>query len=78
MVDKEVVESIIEKRIRPYLKLHGGDIKLASVEEEKVKVELKGSCEGCPMAQITLKDLVNRILKSELPSIKEVENIIET
>ena len=67
----EKVQTVIEK-IRPRLQMDGGDIELISVEENKVKVKLRGACAGCPGAQMTLKMGVERVIKEEVPEIKEV------
>jgi Fe-S cluster biogenesis protein NfuA len=56
-------------------KLHGdgGDVELVDVSDDGVvEVRLKGACHGCPMATMTLKSLIERVLKKELPEIKEV------
>lgn len=60
--------------IRPSLQADGGDIEFVDFEAETgiVKVKLIGACSGCPMAAITLKDGVERYLKTELKEIKEV------
>lgn len=64
----EVIESI-----RPMLQNDGGDIELASVEEDNtVKVRLQGACKGCPGAAMTLKMGVERVLKEKVPEVKEV------
>ncbi|OGL38945.1 MAG: hypothetical protein A2149_07070 [Candidatus Schekmanbacteria bacterium RBG_16_38_11] len=67
----EKVKAVIEK-IRPRLQMDGGDIELIDVEDGKVKVKLKGACAGCPGAQMTLKMGVERIIKEEVPDVKEV------
>ena len=67
----EKVKAVIEK-IRPRLQMDGGDIELIDVEDGKVKVRLKGACAGCPGAQMTLKMGVERIIKEEVPDVKEV------
>jgi Fe-S cluster biogenesis protein NfuA len=69
---EQKVSELIEA-IRPNLQGHGGDIELVSVEEDKtVKVRLQGACAGCPGAQMTLKQGVERLLKEKLPDVKEV------
>jgi len=61
----EKVESAIQD-VRPSLQADGGDIEFVSVDESgKVLVKLKGACNGCPMAQMTLKDGVEKYLKSK-------------
>lgn len=66
------VAEIIEA-VRPALQSHGGDIELVEAAEDKtVKVRLQGACAGCPAAQMTLKQGVERVLKEKIPEIKEV------
>ena len=72
---KEKVQAAIEK-IRPSLQADGGDIELVDVSDDGVvKVTLTGACHGCPMSQMTLKMGVERILKKEVPEVKEVINV---
>ena len=60
---KEKVEQALTK-IRPSLQADGGDIQLVDVSDDGVvKVKLTGACHGCPMAQMTLKAGVEKILK---------------
>ena len=69
---KEKVEQALAK-IRPALQADGGDVELVAVESDgTVKVKLQGSCHGCPMAQITLKQGIEHSLKQAIPEIKEV------
>ena len=67
----EKVKNVIEK-IRPRLQMDGGDIELVGIEGDVVKVKLQGACSGCPGAQMTLKMGVERMIKEEIPEIKEV------
>ena len=69
MQDK--VEEVLNK-IRPSLTAHGGDVELIEVNDGVVKVKLTGACAGCAMSTITLKMGVERILKQEVPEVKEV------
>ena len=60
-------------RIRPALQADGGDIELVEVTEQNVvKVRLKGACSGCPMAQITMTQGVERVIKEAVPEVKSV------
>ncbi|QZY56188.1 NifU family protein [Crassaminicella profunda] len=69
---KKRVMEVLEK-VRPILQRDGGNVKLISASEEGiVKVELQGACVGCPGAKMTLKMLIERILKEEIPEVKEV------
>ena len=61
-------------KVRPSLQADGGDVELISVSDEGVvKVRLTGACGGCPMATITLKAGIERVLKKEIPEVKRVE-----
>lgn len=53
----------------------GGNVELVDVEDGVVKVRLTGACGGCPMSQMTLKMGIERVLKQEIPEIKEVESV---
>jgi len=69
---KEKIENIIN-RIKPSLQADGGDVELVEVTPEGViKVKLTGACGSCPMSQMTLKMGIERIIKEEVPEIKEV------
>lgn len=69
---KEQVQKAIQD-VRPSLQADGGDIELVSVGEDgKVTVRLTGACNGCPMAQMTLKQGVESYLKKEVPEVTEV------
>lgn len=72
---KEKVETAIQN-VRPSLQADGGDIELVSVDDTGVvKVKLKGACNGCPMAQMTLKQGVEKYLKENIPEVSSVESI---
>jgi Fe-S cluster biogenesis protein NfuA len=69
---KEKVEVALGK-VRPALQADGGDVELVEVTPEGVvKVKLTGACGGCPMSQMTLKMGIERVLKQDVPEIKEV------
>ena len=68
---KEKVEAVLNN-IRPSLEADGGNVELIEVKDGVVKVKLTGACAGCPMSTITLKNGIERILKNEIPEVKEV------
>jgi Fe-S cluster biogenesis protein NfuA len=68
---KEKIEAALEK-IRPALQADGGDVELVDVEDGVVSVKLTGACDGCPMATLTLKTGIERVLKVQVPEVKEV------
>jgi len=73
---KEDVEKALGK-IRPALRADGGDVELVSVDEDKgiVDVKLVGACAGCPMSTMTLKNGIEKVLKQEVPKVKEVRSV---
>ncbi len=63
-------------KIRPFLQRDGGDIEFVELTEDMtVKVRLQGHCAGCPGAQMTIKGVVERIIKESYPEIKGVESV---
>ncbi len=68
---REKVEEVLN-RIRPQLMRDGGGAELVEVSDGTVKVSLTGACAGCPMSTMTLKMGIEKILKQEIPEIKEV------
>ena len=76
--DDETVKKIIDvldTKIRPAVAKDGGDIKFKSFENGVVKVELQGSCSGCPSSLMTLKQGVQNLLKHYVKEVNSVEAI---
>ena len=71
---KKKVEKALEE-IKPRIQADGGDIELVAIENETVKVRLRGACAGCPMSMLTLKQGVERIIKERVPEIQSVEAV---
>ncbi|MFH1609261.1 MAG: NifU family protein [Candidatus Bipolaricaulota bacterium] len=62
------------ENIRTFLQADGGDVELVEVTGDGVvRVKLVGACHGCPMAAMTLKDTIERMLKEEVPEVEAVE-----
>ena len=68
---KKIID-VLDTKIRPAVAKDGGDIKFKSFENGVVKVELQGSCSGCPSSTMTLKRGVENLLKHYIPEITEV------
>lgn len=69
---KEEVQKAIDQ-VRPGLQADGGDVELVDVSDDGVvKVRLTGACRGCPMSQMTLKMGIEKVIKSQVPAVKEV------
>lgn len=71
---KETVQTVIDE-IRPSLQADGGDVELVDVQDGIVSVRLTGACGGCPMATMTLKNGIERLLKQKLPEVRQVVNV---
>lgn len=72
---REEVQKAIDL-IRPNLQADGGDVELIDVDADGVvKVRLTGACHGCPMAQMTLKNGIEKFLKKEVPAVNSVVSV---
>ena len=70
-LEKKIVK-ILDEKIRPAVARDGGDIKFKEFKDGVVKVQLQGSCSGCPSSTMTLKQGVQNLLCHYLPEVKEV------
>ena len=66
---------ILDQKIRPAVARDGGDIKFKEFKNGIVKVQLQGSCSGCPSSTMTLKQGVQNLLCHYIPEVKQVEAI---
>ena len=74
----EKIETKVRKaleEIKPSIQADGGNIELVAIENDTVKVRLQGACVGCPMAALTLKQGVERLIKAKVPEIRKVEAV---
>jgi Fe-S cluster biogenesis protein NfuA len=73
-MEEEVRKAI--DRIRPSLQADGGDVELIDVGDGGVvRVKLVGACHGCPMAQMTLKNGIEKFLKQQVPGVNSVVSV---
>ena len=70
-IEQRIVK-ILDQKIRPAVARDGGDIKFKAFKDGVVKVQLQGSCSGCPSSTLTLKQGVQNLLCHYLPEVKEV------
>ena len=68
---RDKVTEVLDK-IRPRLMMDGGGVELVEINDGTVKLKLTGACAGCPMSTMTLKMGIEKILKQEIPEVKEV------
>ena len=73
-IEKKIIK-ILDEKIRPAVAKDGGDIKFKEFKHGIVKVQLQGSCSGCPSSTMTLKQGVQNLLCHYIPEIKQVEAI---
>ena len=73
-IEKKIVQ-ILDQKIRPAVAKDGGDIKFKEFKDGIVKVQLQGSCSGCPSSTMTLKQGVQNLLCHYIPEVKQVEAI---
>tara|TARA_B100000287_G_scaffold317692_1_gene301418 strand:- start:580 stop:1119 length:540 start_codon:yes stop_codon:yes gene_type:complete len=71
-IEKKIIQ-ILDQKIRPAVAKDGGDIKFKDFENGVVRVQLQGSCSGCPSSKMTLKQGVENLLCHYIPEIKQVE-----
>jgi len=72
---EEKIKSALEN-VRPNLQADGGDVEFVSVTEDGVvSVKLTGACGGCPMAHMTLKNVIENYLKQEVPEVSSVVGV---
>ena len=73
-IEKQIIQ-LLEDKIRPAIARDGGDIKFKEFKDGVVKVQLQGSCSGCPSSTMTLKQGVQNLLCHYIPEVKKVEAI---
>ncbi|WP_169567140.1 NifU family protein [Sneathiella limimaris] len=71
------IRDLLQERINPSIAAHGGHITLVDVQEEKAFVRLEGGCQGCGMADVTLKQGVAKEIMTMVPKIKEVLDVTD-
>ncbi|HET6382455.1 MAG TPA: NifU family protein [Armatimonadota bacterium] len=78
--DREIwerVEALLESDINPSVAAHGGVVSLIDVKEGVVYVEMGGGCQGCGMANVTLKQGIERLVRAEVPEVVEILDVTE-
>ncbi|MDO4393958.1 MAG: NifU family protein [Bacillota bacterium] len=74
-MEEKIIEAL--EQIRPFLQRDGGDLEFVELTEDNiVKVRLQGHCAGCPGAQMTIKGVVEQIIKESYPEITAVEAVL--
>ena len=71
------VQQLLDERINPSVAMHGGRIALVDVQADTAYIRLEGGCQGCGMADVTLKQGVEVEIKKEVPSIAHVLDVTD-
>ena len=64
--------NLILEKVRPYIKMHGGDVTFVELKENEVFLKIHGACQGCPLADLTYNKIITGLLIEEVPEIKKV------
>jgi len=63
---------VVLDKVRPYIKMHGGDVHLAGIKDGIVTLSVSGACVGCALAELTYNQMLGEILKKEVAGVKGV------
>jgi len=69
---KDKVQQLLDESINPAVANHGGYVQLIDVKDNVVYIQMGGGCQGCGMADVTLKAGIERMIKEEIPEVAEV------
>lgn len=69
----DAIRNLLNEYVKPAVESDGGAIDFVSFKDGVVKVNLRGSCSGCPSSTVTLKEGIETLLTTELPEVKSVE-----
>jgi Fe/S biogenesis protein NfuA len=75
MVDQ--VKQVLEEQVNPAIAAHGGGAELVSVDGTIAYLRLYGGCQGCGLAQVTLKQGIERILLESIPALTQVVDVTD-
>ncbi len=78
MTDKSIEQRVDEvlDEMRPYIQSHGGDDNVLEVTDDMVaRIQMIGSCNGCPMSMLTMKLGIERLLAEKMPELKGAEAV---
>ena len=76
--DLKRIEEVLDEKVRPSLRAHGGEIQVDHLEDKVLYVKLMGQCAGCPSADLTNETLVEAELVKALPDVVQNVAVIQT
>ncbi len=74
---KEKVQELLDTMINPAVSGHGGYIELLDVKDKTVYIRMSGGCQGCGMADVTLKAGIERMIFDEIPEVTEILDVTD-
>ncbi len=69
------MEKLLDEKIRPGLKAHGGNVEIVDIDNDRLYLKLSGGCQGCASSTATLKDGIERLVKQQFPDVVEVVDV---
>jgi Fe-S cluster biogenesis protein NfuA len=73
---RERIEAVLDQHVRPGLRADGGDVEVVGIDADRiVQVRMRGACEGCPSAVMTLTMGVEATLKAHVPEVRFLEAV---
>ena len=72
MKELDVIQKVIDTKIRPYLQSHMGNLEIIEYKQGILRIKLLGHCEGCPSAQLTTENFIQQKLKQDIEELKKV------
>lgn len=76
--DVKRIEAVLEEKVRPALRAHGGEIEIDRLEDKVLYVKLLGQCAGCPSADLTNETIVEAELVGALPELVRKVSVVQT
>ena len=76
--DLKRIEAVLDEKVRPSLRAHGGEIQVDHLEDKVLYVKLLGQCAGCPSADLTNETLVEAEVVKTLPELVQKVAVIQT
>jgi Fe-S cluster biogenesis protein NfuA len=73
-LDKDKTNKIeqVLSEVRPYIRMHGGDVELVEVKDKTVIIEISGACAGCSLAELTYNKGVSDLIKEKVPEVEKI------
>lgn len=74
---KEKVQKLLDESVNPAVGMHGGHVELLDVKDSTVYIRMGGGCQGCGMADVTLKQGIERLIFEEAPEVTEILDVTD-